>query len=102
MDTFAAARNKHARNLERRLRPAIEEPEPVEPIVIKEKAVKEAGPITAGFVEVKVTLPTGTFSFTLVKPSVLQNANPSKLNRAEFMNRIRTGLEPLLGGMKEQ
>lgn len=79
------------------------ESEPViEPIAIKEKAVKESGPITSGFVEVKVTLPNGTFSFTLVKPAVLQNANPSKLTRAEFLNRIRSGLEPLLGGMKEQ
>lgn len=99
MDTFAAARNKHARNLERRLRPSIEDPEPVEPIAIKEKA---EGPVTSAVVEVKVTLPSGVFFFTLIKPAVLQNANPSKLTRAEFINRIRSGLEPILGGMKEQ
>jgi len=98
MDTFAAARAKHAKNLERKLRPAIEEPN-VEPIVIKEKA-KE--PDTSATVEVKVTLPSGVFFFTLIKPAVFQNANPSKLTRSEFINRIRSGLEPILGGMKEQ
>lgn len=99
MDTFAAARAKHAKNLERKLRPSVEEPAvEVEPIVTKEKA-KE--PLTSAIVEVKVTLPTGEFVFTLVKPAVLQNANPSKLNRFEFVNRIRSGLEPVLGVMKE-
>lgn len=98
MDQFAAARNKHAKNLERRLRPAVEELI-VEPIVTKEKA-KE--PSTSATVEVKVTLPNGEFFFTLIKPAVFQNANPSKLTRSEFINRIRSGLEPILGGMKEQ
>lgn len=98
MDQFEAARNKHAKNLERKLRPPVELAV-IEPEVIKEKAVSE--PVTSGIVEVKVTLPNGVFTFTLVKPAVLQNANPSKLNRAEFLNRVRSGLEPLLGGMKE-
>jgi len=97
MDQFEAARAKHAKNLERRLRPPQEEA----PEVIKEKAVKGPEPITSAIVEVKVTLPVGGFSFTLIKPAVLQNANPSKLNRTEFLNRIRSGLEPVLGGMKE-
>jgi len=97
MDQFAAAKAKHAKNLERRLRPPQEEAK--EPEVIKEKAITE--PVTSAVVEVKVTLPSGGFSFTLIKPAVLQNANPSKLNRTEFLNRIRSGLEPVLGGMKE-
>ena|SRR6185369_12108219 len=97
MDTFEAARLKHAKNLERKNRGSapevvfIEQPERPEPP--KERS-------NAASVEVTVTLPDGEFSFTLVKPAVYQNANRAKLNKNEFLNRIREGLKPLLGEVK--
>jgi hypothetical protein len=98
MNTFDLAKLKHAKNLERRTRTE----QAIEPVAepIETPKEKVPGPNSAAVIEVKVTLPTGEFSFTLIKAGVMQNANPSRLNRNEFINRIKSGLEPLLGGLQ--
>lgn len=101
MDAFEKARLKHAKNLERRLRSQSEVVEVVEEPVVFIETPKESEPLTAAIIEVKVTLPTGEFDFRLIKASVMQNANPSKLNKNEFRNRIMEGLRPVLGGLSE-
>lgn len=107
MDQFEAAKLKAQKRAEQRARYAIpketrEMPEQkpvawVEPVVPKEKDKS----FQAAIIEVKVRLPNGDFGFSLLKHAVLQNANPSKLTRGQFLNCIVTGLEPLLGRVKE-
>lgn len=101
MDAFEKARLKHAKNLERRMRAVVPLTTPADEQVVFIETPKEREPITAAIIEVKVTLPTGEFDFRLVKASVMQNANPSKLNKNEFRNRIMEGLRPVLGGLSE-
>lgn len=106
MDQFEAAKLKHAKNLERRLRAqAAEEIEKAEVVYIEHEAFQEKAPeerATDAVVEVKVSLPNGGFVFSLVKPSVLQNAVVSKLTKQNFVNGVMKGLEPLLGVVKEK
>lgn len=99
MDAFEKARQKHAKNLERRMRAeAPEVPAPNVPEVPIEKPKK---PDTSAVIEVKVILPDGEFSFALCKPGVYQNATRAQLTPANFKNRIREGLKPLLGGVND-
>lgn len=71
--------------------------------VMQEMEVPESkGESTSGVFEVKVTLPNGGFSFTLVKGGVFQNASPTKLTRGAIMNGIKAGLRPLLGEVVEK
>lgn len=101
MDTFALARAKHAKNMERRARTEAITPESIlEEVELVPELPKEKGLNTSAIIEVRVTLPNGEFSFTLVKPAVFQNANQSRLTKNEFINRIKSGLEPLLGALR--
>lgn len=101
MNAFDLARQKHAKNLERKLRTQGNASVPIAKPEEVVRAPKERGPETGAFVEVKVKLPSGEFAFCLMKPAVFQNAIQSKLTRAAFINCVMRGLEPLLGGVKE-
>lgn len=107
MDQFEQARLKAQKRIERQARYAgipkeeikkiPEAPAWVAPVVPKEKDTS----FHAAVIEVKVRLPNGEFGFSLLKTAVLQNANPSKLTRGNFMNCVITGLQPLLGRVTE-
>lgn len=101
MDQFEAARLKHAKNLERKLRttPPIEEVRIELPEVPKEKPQEQS---RDAVIDVQVTLPNGGFSLRLVKKDVLQNVPaPVRLNKNEFRNRLIEGLRPLLGAVHD-
>lgn len=99
MDAFERARQKHAKNLERKERTQANTSAKVEAPVEapKEKAVD----VGVALIEVVVKLPDNEYRFTFVKPAVYQNAIRSKLTKNEFKNRITEGLRPLLGGLNE-
>jgi hypothetical protein len=97
MNQFEAARQKHAKNLERRTRV---EAQPEAPIAASHIEVPKESP--DGIVEVTVTLPSGIQRFTLVKRNVFANAVPARLTRQAIINCVVKGLEPLLGVVKEK
>jgi hypothetical protein len=101
MDTFEAARLKHAKNLGRRTRSmdVVEvQSAPVSESLVSAVVPKEK---TDAVIEVNVSLPMGDFSFVLKKRQVLQNVAKSRLTRQEFLNCLIKGLGPLLGEVKE-
>jgi hypothetical protein len=102
MNQFEAARQKHARNLERKARVETQEHAllPESPIDVSPVESPKESP--DGIVEVTVTLPSGVQRFTLVKRNVFANAVPAKLTRQALLNCVAKGLEPLLGAVKEQ
>jgi hypothetical protein len=105
MDQFEEAKLRSQKRVERQAKYAA--PQAVE--TSKEGAQVSPSPAvaaevpkensTAAIIVVTVTLPDKTFSFSLSKAGVYQNANKSKLNANEFQNRIREGLKPLLGDL---
>jgi len=106
MDQFEAARLKHAKNLERKLRTASqEEPQPVtggagespRGIQSEPAATPEKKPSADAVIEVTITLPDRVIAFTFRKRGVYANAIASKLTKQGFANAIAQGLVPLLG-----
>lgn len=99
MNQFDAAKLRAEKRQERQAKyeVPVEIPAPIEPVA----KVPSKEPSTAAFIDVKVTLPDGSFSFRLAKLGVYQNANRSKMNKNEFQNRIIEGLRPLLGSVHE-
>ena len=98
MDQFEAARQKHLKNKERLARvtqTVVAEPdaEATIPEVPKEKPKD-------GYIDVTVTLPSGSFSFRLVKRDILQNVSRARLNLPEIKKLISDGLTPLMGRME--
>lgn len=107
MDQFEQARIKAQKRIERQAKYANKETPAQTEVVVPTAWIAPVAPkekdtsFQAAVIEVKVKLPRGEFSFSLFKAAVLQNANPSKLTKGNFMNCIVTGLEPLLGRVKE-
>lgn len=102
MDAFELARQKHAKNLERRLRTAPHQP--IEDVGVVEPEVMEVPkekPVHEAIIEVKVTLPDGEFSFALSKPNIYANATKSRLTRSEIKRCVENGLSPLFGRLNE-
>lgn len=99
MNQFDAAKLRAEKRQERQAKyeAPVEIPAPIEPVA----KVPSKEPSTAAFIDVKVTLPDGSFSFRLMKQAIYQNAHRSRLNKNEFRNRIIEGLRPLLGGVIE-
>jgi hypothetical protein len=100
LDQFEAARLKNDKRLERLARSQANQDSGEEEKVVYIEPPKEMA-VTAASVEVRVTLPNGSFAFMLFKPDVLHNASAVKLTRPIFMNAVKDGLRPILGETKE-
>ena len=74
--------------------PPIVRPEPQVPVLLVPKEKTQDA-----YIEVRVTLPSKSFSFVLRKRNVLNNMNPSKATQMEFEKAIKTGLATLLGAV---
>jgi hypothetical protein len=104
MDAFEAARQKHAKNLERRLRATphepVEEVGRVEPEVQvpSEKPMKQQH---EAIIELMVKLPDREIVVRLQKPHVYENTNKAQLNRVELKKCLEAGLRPLMGGLHD-
>lgn len=98
MDQFEAARLKQAKNLERKLRTQANTATRVE--VVEQPVVelpKEQKASRDAVIEVVVTMPHRTLSFSLKKRDILNNVHPNRLTKEEFSKAIAKGLEPLMG-----
>ena len=100
MDTFEAARQKHAKNLERRTR-NIKEPAAQEVPAQEIQAPKEKPKSAAAFIHVKVVLPDRELSVCLMRPQVYQNVVPNRLTKSEIKKCVEDGFRPLLGGLDD-
>lgn len=102
MNQFEEAKIRAAKRQERQAKYQVD---PTKEIAIPRVPEVQQAPIERPkedlVIDVKVTLPNGVFTYRFVKPQVLQNIVPSKLNRNEFRNRLLEGLKPLLGGVNE-
>lgn len=106
MDQFEAARLKHAKNLERRLRTANKEPEVAleaidtggcaPPILVPKENLSDA------VIEVTVSLPKGSFSLRFVKADVMSNVPMHKVTKGSISNGIQEGLRPIFGTVVEK
>lgn len=100
MDQFEAAKLKHQKNLERKLRnKALEEIEEAE-VKFQEPEVQEQKEEKASkdaIIEVVVKLPDRLLSFSLTKRNVYGNIHPSRMTKQELAKHISSGLEPLMG-----
>src|SRR5690348_8545756 len=99
MDQFEAARVKHAKNLERKMRTQGNAKEEVVAEIVEQPIVelpKEQKASPDAVIEVVVNLPHRTLSITLRKRHILQNVHPSRLTKEEFFKAIAKGLEPLM------
>jgi hypothetical protein len=103
MDAFEAARLKHAKNLERKLRTTqhqpIEDVGRIEPEVLPE--VPRTKPKHEAIIEVKVRLPDNEIVVMLMKPHVYENAIKSRLNKSEIKKCVENGFAPLLGRLHD-
>lgn len=95
MDQFEAARLKHAKNLERKLRTQGNEEPAVEAVEIVEVPSEKEEPVTGAIIRVKVTLPSGDVEFTFTKPGV------GSVSVKDIKRGIEEGLRPVLGGVRE-
>ena len=100
MDQFEAARIKHLKNQERKTRVIPQGLAQVEPDA--ETTIPEVPKAKTddGYIDVTVTLPSGSFSFRLVKKNILQNVPLARLNLPEIKKLIGDGLTPLMGRME--
>ena len=101
MNAFEQARQKHAKNLERRTRaqekdPVIAAPKPQIAVLLAPKERRSDAVIS-----VTVSLPSGEFSFRFLKRDVLSNVPNHRLTRQEFKRAIVDGLVPLMGRVDE-
>lgn len=104
MDQFEAARLKTAQREARKIRyetvTAVSNDVPDVPSVADVPQIFKEKPKKDGRFTVMVDMPHTTFSFTLVKSSILSNVPASKLTENEIRKHIIQGLRPLLGGVE--